>query len=305
MKDMKALLLVLLSAGLLGTWVYHLYDKNHYRNLKSESILIKDTAAVQSRVKDSLQVLFNQAMEQMIAKRSDVDSLKDQLDTQVFQIFKLRNEISNILKNRNLTKADLTLAKEKIAELQKKIQEVKDQNDNLEEERVKLSTTLNQLSAEMKDLHENIQRLGKENKELAETINQASTFIVSEMRLIPVDVRQGTKETETSQAFKANKFLVSFAVQNNIVKNTMSEVVVVITDPGGKVLHNDIWESGIFETKTSGTKDYTIKLRFEYNRGEQKRMMLTLEPEKFIKGNYKMQVYHNGVLIGETSKTLS
>jgi len=302
---MKALLLVLLSAGLLGTWVYHLWDKNHYRVLKSEAILIKDTAAVQSRVKDSLQVLFNQAMEQMIAKRTDVDSLKDQLDTQVFQIFKLRNEISTILKNRNLTKADLNLAKQKISELQQKIQEIKDQNENLEKERAKLNTTLDQLSAEMKDLHENIQRLGRENKEMAETINQASTFIVSEMRLVPVDVRQGTKETETSQAYKANKFLVSFAVQNNIAKNTMSEVVLVITDPAGKVLHNDIWESGIFETKSSGTKDYTIKLRFEYNRGEQKKMMFTLEPEKFIKGNYKMQVYHNGILIGETNKTLS
>ena len=302
---MKALLLVILAAGLLGTWVYHLIDKNRYRVLKSEAVLIKDTASVESRVRDSLQTLFTQALEQMKSKRTDVDSLKDQLDTQVFQIFKLRNEISSILKNRNLTKADLNLAKEKITELQQKIDDVKVQNDNLEVERLRLSTTLDQLSNEMKDLHQNIQRLGKENKEMAETINQASTFIVSEMRLIPVDVQQGVKETETSQAYKANKFLVSFAVQNNITKNTMSEVVVVITDPVGNVLHNDIWESGNFESKTAGVKNYTIKLRFEYNRGEQKKMMLTLEPEKFIKGNYKMEVYHNGVLIGETSKTLS
>ena len=302
---MKALLLVILSAGLLGTWVYHLYDKNHYRALKSEAVLIKDTAAVQSRVKDSLQTLFTQTMEEMKSRRTDVDSLKDELDTQVFQIFKLRNEISTILKNRNLTKADLNVAKEKIYELQKKIQEIKDQNENLEVERARLNTTLDQLSAEMKDLHENIQRLGKENKEMAETINAASTFIVSEMHLTPVDVRQGVKETETSQAYKANKFVVTFAVQNNIIKNSMSEVIVVITDPAGKVLHNDIWESGNFETKTSGVKDYTIKLRFEYNQGEQKKMILTLEPDKFLKGNYKMQLYHNGIMIGETSKTLS
>ena len=305
MKDIKAPLLLLLSAGLLGTWVYHLYDKNRYSTRKTEAVLIKDTSAVRNRVKDSLQSLFTQAMMQMTTKRTDVDSLKGQVDTQVRQILKLRNEINDILKNRNVTKADLTLAKEKIGELQERIDDIKKENATLEEERQRLNTTLDQLSKEMKGLQENVERLGQENKAMAETINEASTFIISEMHLAPMDVRQGSKETETSQSYKANKFVVTFAVQNNISKEPMSEVVLIITDPEGNVLQNNVWESGTFDTKTEGTKRYTIRLRFEYNRGEQKRMLFTLEPEKFLKGVYKMQVYHNGILIGESTKKLS
>ena len=45
MKDTKTLLLMMLSAGLTGTWVYHLYDKTQYSKRRTE-VYIKDSVAV-------------------------------------------------------------------------------------------------------------------------------------------------------------------------------------------------------------------------------------------------------------------
>lgn len=54
MKDIKGFLLVMLSVGLVGTWVYHLYDKTQYTTNRKE-IFIKDSIAVAEAVQDSLQ----------------------------------------------------------------------------------------------------------------------------------------------------------------------------------------------------------------------------------------------------------
>ena len=73
-----------------------------------------------------------------------------------------------------------------------------------------------------------------------------------------------------------------------------AEVVVVVSDPSGKSLNTEVWDAGSFETKTEGRKIYTRKVRFEYNKGEPKQLIFSLEPENFEKGIYKISLYHNG-----------
>jgi glutathionyl-hydroquinone reductase len=75
--------------------------------------------------------------------------------------------------------------------------------------------------------------------------------------------------------------------------------------PNGKVLKNSAWETGIFETKEDGRKMYSQKIRFDYNKGETKRCNFSVIADNYPKGNYTFQIYHNGVLIANTVKTLS
>ncbi|HWR33310.1 MAG TPA: hypothetical protein VN451_07290, partial [Chitinophagaceae bacterium] len=84
-----------------------------------------------------------------------------------------------------------------------------------------------------------------------------------------------------------------------------AEVYAVITQPDGNVMQTDVWETSSIITHDFGKKRFTRKLRFEYQRGEIKRLELTLKPEDYEKGNYKLQVFHNGYLIGETMKKLN
>jgi hypothetical protein len=149
-----------------------------------------------------------------------------------------------------------------------------------------------------------MKKVGDENKVLAEKVSLASIFVASELKFSPVTLK-GSREQETSVAKKTSKLVVSFAVQNNVTQYENAEVFVVVTQPDGTVLKNDIWESSTIETSNGNRKNYTIKLRFEYLKGEIKRLVFSLNADDYQQGNYTMQVYHNGHLIGQTVKTLN
>lgn len=304
MKDSKNLLLILVSAGLMLTWVYHLYDKSHYSNHTVE-VLVKDSLATQEAIKDSLQRLFDEKTLELDTTKIATDSLKGTLDSTRSKIFELRKQIGDILQNRNVTKTDLRKARDLISEYKQRVEEMKAENNDLETERKRLNGVLTQLNDEMKGLQENIQKISQENKELTETINQASTFIASEIRLSIVSTKSGNREIEASTARKANKLIFSFTLQNNIAKDSYYDVYVVITQPDNKVLQTDVWGADYFISKTEGTKAYTAKIHFEYNRGEKKKILYTIQPDNFYSGAYVMQVYQNGISLGETAKSLN
>ena len=308
MRDNKSLLLALLAGGLIITWVYHIYDKSQYSNHTRE-IFVKDSIAVAEAVSDSLRKYYTRTLDQLGVEKLEIDStnnlLKGELGQRITEINKLRSEIVNILKRKNLTQADLAEAKTKIDDLQQRIDNLKTENSSLTDERIKLNGILAQLNGEMNSLQQNMQKVSAENKELAQKINDASIFIASDIKFTAVNIRPDQKETETNQQKKANKFVTSFTVQNNIVDQQNAEVVVVVSDPSGKSLNTEVWDAGSFETKTEGRKIYTRKVRFEYNKGEPKHLIFTLEPDSFEKGTYKISLYHNGVRIGESSWKLS
>lgn len=307
MRDTKSLLLALLATGLVVTWVYHIYDKGKYANLTRE-VFVKDSTAVAEAVSDSLRKYYTQTLDHLGMEKMQIDSsnnlLKGELGNKITEINKLRTEIGTILKRKNLTQSDLAEAKIKIEDLQQKIDDLKTENTSLTDERTKLNNILAQLNGEMNSLQQNMQKVSAENKELVQKINDASVFIASEVKFAAVTVKD-QKETETTQLKKANKFVTSFTVQNNILDIDNAEVVVVISDPTGKPLNTEVWDVGSFETKTEGRKVYTRKVRFEYNKGEAKQLIFSLEPNNFDKGIYKLSLYHNGVRIGGTSWKLS
>jgi hypothetical protein len=301
------MLLVLMSVGLVGTWVYHLYDKNAYSQRRTE-VYIKDSTAVAQAVTDSLQRMYSSAITdlgtQLNFSQSSADSLKSQLAGKVQQINTLKSEITGILNKKGVTKEELSIAREKIAELQEKIDELRNQNSSIEEEKKRLTSMLDGMTTEITGLQENMKRLDEENKALSEKVTLGSTFVASEIKLTPVTFKND-KEEETTQAKKANKLIVSFAVQNNVTDYSSTDLYLVITQPDGQVFRNDVWESGTFDIKGESKKAYTQKMHFEYLKGEPKRFQFSMNPDSYQPGTYTMQLYHNGSMVGKTSKTLN
>ena len=308
MRDNKSILLAMLAAGLVITWVYHIYDKSQYSNHTRE-VFVKDSIAVAEAVSDSLRIYYTRTLDQLGVEKMQIDSsnssLKGELGQRITEINTLRAEIGVILKRKNLTQADLTEAKTKIDDLQMRIDDLRTENTSLTDERTKLSGVLAQLNDEMNSLQQNMQKVSVENKDLTQKINDASIFIASEIKFAAVSVKADEKESETTQQKKANKFITSFTVQNNILDLQSAEVVIVVTDPSGKSLNTEVWDAGSFETKTDGRKIYTRKVKFEYNKGEAKHLIFSMEPDSFEKGTYKISLYHNGIRIGESSWKLS
>ena len=314
MRDIRSLLLVLLSAGLVATWVYHFYDKSNYSLTKSESNK-KDSIEVANEVRDSLQKEYSATISNLDLRLDSSKSTSDSLNTEltikqaqlaskVYEVNKLKTEISGILKNPRSTNTELTIARQKMNELADIVKELRNEKTSLESEKKDLSARLDQMTGEVSSLQQNIRRLDDENKSLTEKIKLASTFVSSALHFTAINV-MSDKEQETSLARKADKFVASFVLQNNFNEFMNAEVMIVITEPDGSVLQSSTWDSGSFETKTEGKKNYTRKVRFDYTKGEQKALIFTLDVAPFQKGTYTLQIWHNGILVGTINKTLS
>ncbi len=135
------------------------------------------------------------------------------------------------------------------------------------------------------------------NAALQEKIALASVFVASDIRLTAVNMR-GSRETETTQSKKADKLVVSFVLQNHLQDYPNSEIAIVIVQPDRQVLQNPNWDSGSMDTQ-AGRKNYTRMIRFDYAKGEQKALTFSLDVDEFQKGNYLLEVWHKGILIGK------
>lgn len=279
--------------------------------LDDTASIAKATRAIANATRDSLQKIYAATIRELDSKLDSTwnyaDSLKGPLDIKLNEFFKLRNEIASILKNKN-NNTDLGVARQKINELQKKVQELVGRNDDVEQENKRLYAMLKQLSVNMKEQEPpNARPIVFESKQANETSansNASGTFIATDMRFSALMETDNNKELETYQAVQTDKLVGSFTVKNDNSPNNQAEVVVVVLQPDGKVLQKSSWESGTFNTH-EGKRIYSCKMRFDYNKGEVKRLNFSLSSDKYLKGNYIMQIYHNGIMIGKLSKSLS
>ena len=298
----------MLSVGLVGTWIYHLYDKTQYSQRKNE-VYIKDSIAVAQGVQDSLQKIYSSTINtldaQLDSTKNTAGVLQGELSTKLAEINRLRAEIASILKRNNFKKEDLDLARRKTVELQQLVAELQSKNITIEEEKKQITDVLDKVNVQVKNLEGNVQNLTQENRALAEKVNLASAFVISELKLSPVMVKND-KEQETNQAKKTSKLVISFAVQNNVTDYENADVFVVITQPDGRILKNeDVWDATTINLQNGSRINYTRKVRFEYRKGESKQLIFSLNAEEYLKGTYTMQIYHNGYMIGQTMKMLN
>jgi regulator of replication initiation timing len=308
MRDTRSLLLLLVSLLLVAvsfvliwTWGYNYYSK---KDEVKNSIAMPDANTIAEHIRDSLQKAYTATLKeldtQLDSTLNNSDSLRSQLDVKLAEFYRLRAEITELLKNRS-TNNNYAVAKQKIGELQTKVDDLQDKNRDVENENRKLATVIEQI----KTAPANPPVTGKtvtQSKPAGTYNNLSQPFTASDLRLAAV-MNADDNEVETNLAEKTEKLNGSFTVMNFNSQQTNAEMMVVVLKPDGRVLKTS-WDSGTFST-AEGKKIYSYKFNFTYSRGESKRLLFSLKGGNLVKGNYTMEVYHNGQLIGRMVKTLS
>ena len=315
MKDAKtfpllflSLLLLLLAALiLLYTWGYYqFYYKQPAEIHTPKQITDKSLTNLNNDYRDSLQKIYLSTLTNL---KTDVDTkvenapavpLNSQITTE--QLLKLRNEIELILKNHPL-KADLDIARQKIVDLQKKLTELNNQNINVVDENNRLNGKLSQLANEIKGVQQKVTPALRENNILPKTTETNTVFTVSRLSVAAIRLTDGG-EQETTKAEQTEKFGGTITLTSNSAQINNPEIMVVVVQPDGRIMQGSPWESGTFDTR-EGRKIYSAKVRFEYTTGETRRLSFNISSDTYQKGVYTVQVYHNGMIIGKTTKFLS
>ncbi len=300
-SNTKNILIGLLAAGLLGTWGYFLYDKNQ----TSEKIQLTQTQATQAMSsKDSVQFLYNSSLTRLDSITGNNNSLQGKLSERQTEITKLKNQINHILRDQHASAADLKRAKGLIAELNDKIASLETEVTRLRGENQQLASTNTHLNAEKQVLQANLQTTTSEKEELAKTVDVASTFSASNIKITPIQIKHNGKEKVTDHAKRVDKLVVSFDVENRVARSGPADMYVVVTGPNGQVISDPALGSGTLTTRQDGDKPYTSKTSMEYEQGTRKTIQIPITQGNFQTGDYKIEIYQNGFKIAEGVRTL-
>ena len=297
----KNIIIGFLAVALLGTWAYLLLNKN-----KTDKEILQKTeeAVVYLTQRDSVQVLYDFALTNYDSVTVANNDLQGQLTGKQNEISKLKAEISKVLKNKNATTEELNQAKAKINDLFNSISSLEAEVKRLTGENIVLTTANTQLTVEKQGLETNLATTQSEKKSLEETVDVGSTFSASNIQIAAIKEKKSGKEKETAAAKRVDKLVVSFDVENRITKSGPADMYIMVTAPDGKVISNETTGGGNLSTRIDGDKTFTSKLTLNYEQGKRQNVQLPLYLDKFLKGDYKIQVYQNGFKIGEGVRTL-
>jgi hypothetical protein len=261
------------------------------------------TSAITADTRDSLQKIYAATVNYLNTKMETPpdSSGMGEPAAKTNEFDRLKNEITALLKER-ATEADLDLAKQKIAELQLKVAQLYSRNKDIEEENRRLSALLAQLAQSPRNADIPVRQEAGTRTVNTKAPSAAPVFAASDLRLQAV-YASDEGEQETTVADDAEKLNGSFVVKGSAIQQGFAVVHVVVIQPNGQVLKNSAWESGAFET-AEGRKIYSYQLRFDYAKGETKPLRFSLGGDRFMQGNYIMQLYYNGHVIGKLTKAL-
>lgn len=292
----KNIAIGVLAAGLLGTWGYFLYDKNR-SDEKIQTTQVQASTAMSSR--DSVQLLYNDALTRLDSITGSNNEMQGQLSDNNSEIARLKKEINSILGKRNATAAELARAKSLITQLNSTIENLEAEVTRLTGENQELASTNTALTQEKQTLETNLQTTTSEKEELSKTVDVASTFSASNIRITPVQEKRNGKEKATTTAKRVDKLVISFDVENRIARSGPADLYVIVTAPSGQVISDASMGSGTLTTRTDGDKPFTSKVTAQYEQGTRKTIQLPLRQNDFQTGSYKIEIYQNGFKIGQ------
>jgi phage shock protein A len=301
-KDSKNLIIALLAVGILGTWGYFLYDKN--KSDKNLAQVQKEYITVDS-AKNELDKSYSAALGRLDSLTGYNNELEGKLTERNSEIKKLRGRIDGLIKKQNLTAAEKKEAEKLIAELNEKITGMEQEIERLKTENTQLNTDLTTEKGKTTQLTTDLQTTTTAKQELEQKVDVASTLNASNIAVTPVNEKKGGKEKVTATAKRVDKLVISFDVDNRIVQSGGTDVYVCITSPDGKPVSVEALGSGSFTTREDGEKVFTAKVPVDFEQGKKKHVEFAWKQNsEFQKGNYKIEVYHNGFKIGEAVREL-
>ncbi|MCF1715003.1 hypothetical protein L0U88_10235 [Flavihumibacter sp. RY-1] len=301
-KDYKGLIIALLAAGLLGTWGYLLWNNN-----KNEQTIQQKEATIAQVTdeKTELQRNFDASLARLDSVTGYNNQLEGKLNDRNSEISKLKKEIRSILNKSNATASELKRAKTLIAEMNEKVANLEQEVARLTAENTQLNTDLGTERQKTTQLTSDLATTTSAKQELEKTVDIASTLNAYNIAITPINEKNSGKEKVTSTAKRVDKLVISFDVDNRIAPAGTAEVYVVVVGPDGKPVSQESLGSGSFTTREEGEKPFTAKVPVKIETGKKTPVEFAWKSSNdFQRGNYKIEIYHNGFKIGEGTREL-
>lgn len=301
-KSYKNLIIGILAVALVCIGGLLIVDKN-----KSGETITHQQAEIATVTdqKSEVQKSFDASLSRLDSMSTLNTSLQNKLSDGNKEIARTKAEIRSILNKKNATAAELNRAKGLIAGLNEKIAGMEAQIAQLTQDNQTLTQDKEVLTQDKETLTQNLTATTATKDSLVQKVDVASTLNASNIAITPVNVRNSGKEKVTSTAKRVDKLVISFDVNNRIAQPGMTDVFVVVIGPDGKPVSAESLNSGTFTTREDGDKQFTAKLPVDIETAKRKNVQFSFAPgSNFQQGNYIIEIYQNGFLIGEGTREL-
>ena len=298
-KNYKNAIIGVLAAGLIAVSGYLIYAKSD----SSKTIQQQETTIAKvSDEKSDVQANFDASLARLDSMSTVNTGLQGQLTEKNDEIAKVKSEIRSILNKKNATASELGRAKTLIASLNEKISSMEQDVARLTQENQLLTNDNVVLKQEKEVLTQNLTATTEVKQSLEKKVDIASTLNASNIVITPINVKKSGKEKVSTTAKRVDKFVVSFDVDNRIIQSGSTDVYVVVLGPDGKAINTG---TETFTTREEGALAFTAKMPVDLETAKKKNVEFAFIPgTNFVQGNYTVQIYQNGFLIGKGTREL-
>ena len=301
-KHFNKTIIIALSLALITAGGYFAYDKsNSTKTIDQQKVQIAKVTTEKSELQSS----FDASLVRIDSMQTVTTSLNVQLEEKNTEIAKSKVEIRNILNKKNITVAELAKAKSLIHGLNTKIDDMETAIAKLTEDNKVLGDKNLALTLDKDNLTQELSATNVIKKELENKVDVASTLNASNITITALDIRKNGKEKVSTTAKRVDKMIVKFDLANRIIESGSTDLYVLVTGPDGKPISSGDNFSGKFTTREEGDKFFTAKFPVTLEPAKTKNVAFSFIPESsFIQGEYKIEIYQNGFLIGQAVSSL-
>ena len=298
-KSYKSVVIGVLAAGLIAVSAFALFTNNQTKQTaQQQDVQIEKVSAEKMDIQSS----FDASLARLDSMSTVNTGLESKLTEKNNEIASAKAEIRSILNKKNATASELGRAKTLIASLNDKISSLENDIAQLKQKNQLLNNDNVVLKQEKEVLNQNLVATTEIKQNLEKKVDVASTLNASNIVITPINIKNNGKEKVSTTAKRVDKIVVNFDVDNRIIQPGTTDVYVLVLGPDGKAINTG---SETFSTRDAVSLAYTAKVSVDLETAKKKNVEFAFTPgTNLIQGNYTVQIYQNGFLIGQSTKEL-
>lgn len=222
------------------------------------------------------------------------DSLRMQLEIERQRTRDLLQELERV---KSSDAAEITRLKKELATVRQVLESYIKQIDELNIENEQLKEEISVISKQHDAAQQKITTLSQQTEELSEKVD-----IASQLDAFGITMQMtNAKEKEVSRIKKAKFFKIFFNIAKNVTTETGNKTIYVrILKPDEELLTKDAANLFSYEDREIG---YSIKKYIEFDGNETSVSVFWPIEETLSAGTYRVQLFVDGNMIGESSFT--
>ena len=290
-----------------------LNDYQWYVNSKlSGANQVQETEMMElQKVQAELDQDYQAALESLEEMRGDNAQLNALIDSQKGELKTQKDKINNLIwtkKELDKAKTELKSLNANVAKYLADIQQLREENKILSDNNSQLTLRVEE-EIKAKDeviqaknaLSEEKENLSKSNAALGTKVDMANAIKINFMEVKGYEIKDDGKLKEKSKAKDVEMLRVCFLTETNMVTGSgQKKFFIRIINPQGETIAIEDSGSGVLTNKLDNSQvRYTTSGEITYKNEDTNACIDWTLSEKLMKGDYKIEMFNNGFLVGK------